>query len=110
VLLLLDEPTTGLDPKSKREVQDFILRLRKVHDATVLLTSHDMDEVEKLCDNIALMSDGKFVTVGTPAEIKLQVQAKKAARGEEDKVATMEDVFIELTGRKWEDEEEEAKD
>jgi ABC-type multidrug transport system ATPase subunit len=70
VLLLLDEPTTGLDPKSKREVQAFVLELRRQHDATVLLTSHDMDEVERLCDRIAIMNEGKIVAEGTAAELK----------------------------------------
>jgi ABC-2 type transport system ATP-binding protein len=113
VLLLLDEPTTGLDPKSKRDVQDFVLQLRKSHDATVLLTSHDMDEVEKLCDRIALMSEGKFVEVGTAAELKEAVRLRKIGRGEAIPEAgvSMEDVFIELTGQQWKkDDEEEAKD
>ncbi|HEX6508903.1 MAG TPA: ABC transporter ATP-binding protein, partial [Chloroflexota bacterium] len=58
VLLLLDEPTTGLDPRSKKDVQQFILELRKVHDATVLLTSHDMDEADALCDRLAIVDKG----------------------------------------------------
>jgi ABC-2 type transport system ATP-binding protein len=107
VMLLLDEPTTGLDPKSKRDVQAFVLSLRQQHDATVLLTSHDMDEVEKLCDRIALMSDGRFVMVGTAEELKQAVRERKIGRGEE--VAgdvSMEDVFIELTGQQWQKEDE----
>ena len=58
VLLLLDEPTTGLDPRSKRDVQDFVLQLRDQHDATILLCSHDMDEAERLCDRIAILDRG----------------------------------------------------
>lgn len=108
VLLLLDEPTTGLDPKSKRDVQDFVLHLRKMHDATVVLTSHDMDEVEKLCDRIALMSEGRFVKVGTAAELKETVRLRKLSRGEAVPEAgvSMEDVFIELTGKEWKKEDE----
>jgi len=53
VLLLLDEPTTGLDPVSKRQVQKYIIKVRESHDTTVLLTSHDLDEVERICDRVA---------------------------------------------------------
>ncbi|MCC7477378.1 ABC transporter ATP-binding protein [bacterium] len=80
VLLLLDEPTTGLDPKSKREVQAFVLELRRRHDATVLLTSHDMDEVERLCDRIAIMNEGKIVAEGTADELKALVTARVRER------------------------------
>jgi ABC-2 type transport system ATP-binding protein len=110
ILLLLDEPTTGLDPKSKRDVQDFILELQRTHDATVLLTSHDMDEVERLCGRIALMSEGRFVAVGTADELKELVRARMAERGDEKAKTglTMEDVFIELTGKEWKKAEEEV--
>jgi ABC-2 type transport system ATP-binding protein len=102
VLLLLDEPTTGLDPKSKRDVQEFILELQRVHDATVLLTSHDMDEVERLCSRIALMSEGRFVALGSAEELKELVRARKRERNEEiDNNMNMEHVFIELTGTDW---------
>jgi ABC-2 type transport system ATP-binding protein len=102
VLLLLDEPTTGLDPKSKRDVQDFILELQRVHDSTVLLTSHDMDEVERLCGRIALMAQGRFVALGSAEELKELVRARKRERGEAiDNNMNMEHVFIELTGTEW---------
>jgi ABC-2 type transport system ATP-binding protein len=104
VLLLLDEPTTGLDPKSKRDVQDFILELNRMHDATVLLTSHDMDEVERLCGRIAIMNEGQFVERGTAEELKRIVAQRLADRGdarEPDNPVTMEDVFIQLTGKQW---------
>ena len=65
VLLLLDEPTTGLDPRSKRDVQDFVLQLRQEHDATILLCSHDMDEAERLCDRIAVIDKGEVVAIDT---------------------------------------------
>src|SRR6058998_2101270 len=70
VLLLLDEPTTGLDPRSKRDVQTFVNRLRDQHDATILLTTHDMDEADALCDRIAIIDSGRIVAEGTPAELK----------------------------------------
>ena len=112
VMLLLDEPTTGLDPKSKRDVQDFILELQRVHDATVLLTSHDMDEVERLCGRIALMTDGRFVARGTAEELKQQVLARRVERGEAaagDPLPNMEDVFIELTGHEWKKADEDVE-
>ncbi len=85
VLLVLDEPTTGLDPASKRDVQAFIQEVRDSHDATVLLMSHDMDEIARLCDRMAVLDDGRIVAQGTPASL--------AAPGE-----SLEDAFIRLTG------------
>ena len=60
-LLLLDEPTTGLDPKSKRDVQDFIDEIRHEYNAVILLTTHDMAEAGTLCDQIAIIDNGKFI-------------------------------------------------
>ncbi|MCZ6680702.1 MAG: ABC transporter ATP-binding protein [Candidatus Poribacteria bacterium] len=91
ILLLLDEPTTGLDPKSKRDVQQCVDEIRHEHDAIILLTTHDMEEAEKMCDRIAIIDDGKFIAEGTAKELKSLVTK---AGGE----ATLEDVFIELTG------------
>src|SRR5437588_13016868 len=70
VLLLLDEATTGLDPRSKREVQQCVLGLRERHDATVVLTTHDMDEADRLCDRIAVLDRGKIVAEDSPACLK----------------------------------------
>ncbi len=92
ILLLLDEPTTGLDPKSKRDVQRFISEIREDHDVVVLLTTHDMDEAETLCDHISIIDNGEFIATGTPKELKAQV----STQGDQ---VTLEDVFIELTGK-----------
>ena len=92
ILLLLDEPTTGLDPKSKRDVQAFINEIRHEQDAIVLLTTHDMDEAEKLCDQIAIIDQGKFIAEGSVKELKRLVP-----KPEEE--VSLEDVFIELTGK-----------
>jgi ABC-2 type transport system ATP-binding protein len=103
IVLLLDEPTTGLDPRSKREVQQFILELRARHDATVLLTTHDMDEADRLCDRIAIIDNGRIIAQDTPAGLKHMVAP--------DGGATLEDVFMKLTGRSLDnDTGEEAAD
>ena len=101
ILLLLDEPTTGLDPRSKQDVQVFIRELRDTHDATILLTTHDMDEADALCDLIAIIDGGRIVAQGTPAQLKLDV----AARLQLDHPATLTEVFLAYTGRDWEADE-----
>ena len=90
VLLLLDEPTTGLDPRSKKDVQRMVLSLRDQHDATVVLTTHDMDEADRMCDRVAVLDRGRIIALDTPDHLK-------QAGG------SMEDVFMRLTH-----EEEEA--
>jgi ABC-2 type transport system ATP-binding protein len=84
VLLLLDEPTTGLDPRSKKDVQHLVLQLRAEHDATVVLTTHDMDEADRLCDRLAVLDRGRVIASGQPAELK-------------DAGDSLEDVFMRLT-------------
>lgn len=93
-VLLLDEPTTGLDPRSKREVQAVVRELRDEFKTTILLTTHDMTEAEALCDRIAIMDLGEIVALGTPAELRAMVEVH------EGKQVTLEDVFLELTGKK----------
>jgi ABC-2 type transport system ATP-binding protein len=99
VLLLLDEPTTGLDPRSKQDVQRFILRMRREHDTTVFLTTHDMDEADRLCDRIAVIDNGKIVALDTPDGLKRQIGAQSGKNGS----TTMEDVFLALTGKSLDD-------
>jgi ABC-2 type transport system ATP-binding protein len=99
ILLLLDEPTTGLDPRSKREVQTFVEELRDKHDATILLTTHDMQEADALCDRVAILDDGQIVALDTPAGLKASVGR---TNGHE---VTLEDVFMELTGKRLRQEE-----
>lgn len=100
-LLLLDEPTTGLDPRSKREVQAVVRELREVHGTTILLTTHDMIEAETLCDRIAIMDSGRVVALDTPEGLKNRV------RGTADRQPTLEEVFLELTGKQLHNSEEE---
>jgi len=92
VLLLLDEPTTGLDPVSKRQVQEFILKIREIHDTTVLMTSHDLDEVERICGRVAIIDNGKFVACNSASELK-----KNISNNGRD--TTLEDVFVHFTGK-----------
>jgi ABC-2 type transport system ATP-binding protein len=99
VLLLLDEPTTGLDPRSKQDVQRFILRMRREHDTTVFLTTHDMDEADRLCDRIAVIDNGKIVALDTPDGLKRQIGAQSGKNGS----TSMEDVFLTLTGKSLDD-------
>ena len=106
VLLLLDEPTTGLDPRSKLDVQRFVAELRDTHDATILLTTHDMDEADALCDRIAIIDGGRIVADGEPDELKAAV-ATRLGLGQP---ATLTEVFMAYTGRDWEAEEAEDGD
>jgi len=101
ILLLLDEPTTGLDPHSKRDVQAFAREIRQTHDATVLLTTHDMDEADRLCDRIAIIDEGRIIALDTPERLKTLVPSQNGDR------PTLEDVFIGLTGRGFEEAEAE---
>lgn len=103
VLLLLDEPTTGLDPRSKKDVQRFVHDLRNNHDATIIICSHDMDEAENLCDRIAIMHDGRIIATGTVDQLKHLVAERYGVVD-----PSMEDVFIALTGRDLRDDEEAA--
>jgi ABC-2 type transport system ATP-binding protein len=86
-LLLLDEPTTGLDPKSRRDVQSFLEDLRREEGTTILLTTHDMDEAERLCARIGFLAHGRLVAEGTAEELKRASGA-----------ATLEEAFITVTG------------
>src|SRR5215472_10817295 len=86
-LLLLDEPTTGLDPKSRRDVQAFLEDLRQREGTTILLTTHDMAEAERLCGRIGFLARGRLVAEGTAEGLRRQASA-----------ATLDDAFIGLTG------------
>ena len=105
-LLLLDEPTTGLDPRSKLDVQTFIEEINQTHDATIVLTTHDLAEAERLCSRITVLNDGRIVTAGTPGELKAQTTARLGHD------ATLEDVFMTYTGRSLDDDlaEDESDD
>ena len=93
IVLLLDEPTTGLDPRSKLEVQEFIREIRRVHDATVLLCTHDLVEAEELADRVGILDRGRLIELATADELKRKHGAK-----------TLEEAFFAATGKSFEDE------
>jgi ABC-2 type transport system ATP-binding protein len=95
VLLLLDEPTTGLDPRSKLEVQEFIRVVRRAHDATILLCTHDLDEAESLAERIGILDRGELICLEPAEELKRRYGA-----------ATLEEAFFAATGRSFADDEE----
>jgi ABC-2 type transport system ATP-binding protein len=95
VLLLLDEPTTGLDPRSKLEVQEFIREIRTSHDATVLLCTHDLAEAETLAERIGILDNGKLIALASADELRRRYNAE-----------TLEDAFFAATGKTIEDEAE----
>ena len=98
-LLLLDEPTTGLDPRSKREVQSVVRELRDDFGTTILLTTHDMVEADELCDRIAIIDSGRIVALDTPQALKKMI----SSNGDHP---TLEEVFLELTGKELVKEDE----
>ena len=97
VLLLLDEPTTGLDPRSKLDVRRFIEELRDTHDTTIVLTTHDLEEAEQLSDRITVIDRGRVVAEDTPAGL-IASAARRLGRS-----ATLWDVFMAHTGRSLDD-------
>jgi ABC-2 type transport system ATP-binding protein len=100
-LLLLDEPTTGLDPRSKLDVQTFIEELRASHDATIVLTTHDLAEAERLCRHITILDGGRVVAEDTPDGLKAMVSAQRG------RPVSLEDVFMTYTGRSLDEDVEE---
>lgn len=99
VLLLLDEPTTGLDPRSKLEVQDFIRAMRAAHDATIVLCTHDLNEAESLAERVGILDRGRLLALEPAPQLKARYDAK-----------TLEDAFFAATGRSFEDEAEAEED
>jgi ABC-2 type transport system ATP-binding protein len=101
-LLLMDEPTTGLDPRSKREVQELVRSIRRDRAATVLLCTHDLQEAEVLCDRVVVIDQGRVLAEGTPAEL---IRKHAAEEG-----GSLEDAFMKLTGKRLEEDEEEKEE
>ena len=99
VVLLLDEPTTGLDPRSKLEVQEFITDIRTTHDSTILLCTHDLAEAEVLADRIGILDRGRLLVLETADELKRRYEG-----------GTLEEAFFAATGRAFEAEVDEDDD
>jgi ABC-2 type transport system ATP-binding protein len=93
IVLLLDEPTTGLDPRSKIEVQDFIREIRETHDATVLLCTHDLVEAEQLAERVGILDRGRLIELAPADDLKRRYDAE-----------TLEEAFFAATGKAFEDE------
>jgi ABC-2 type transport system ATP-binding protein len=91
ILLLLDEPTTGLDPRSKQEVQEFIREVRAEHDATVLLCTHDLAEAETLADRVGILDDGELLCLEPADQLKRRYDSE-----------TLEEAFFAASGHAFE--------
>jgi ABC-2 type transport system ATP-binding protein len=97
VLLLLDEPTTGLDPRSKQEVQTFIRELRAIHDTTILLCTHDLAEAESLAERVGILHAGRLLALSAPDALTRRYGAQ-----------TLEGAFFTATGVAFDEEQEEV--
>ena len=104
VLLFLDEPTTGLDPQSRRQMWDLISQFQS-EGKTIVLTTHYMEEAERLCDRVAIVDHGHVIALGSPSDLIDSVDVSNLPPPEPRKTsATLEDVFVSLTGRTLRDE------
>lgn len=97
-VFFLDEPTTGLDPQARRNLWDLV-RAIKASGVTVVITTHYMDEAELLCDRIAVMDNGKIIALDTPKNLVKALLKKGFKKETQVEQATLEDVFIDLTGK-----------
>jgi ABC-2 type transport system ATP-binding protein len=92
-VFFLDEPTTGLDPVSRTGAWAMLQKIKSERDLTVLLTTHYMDEADKLCDRIAIVDHGKLVALDTPAGLKASIPSADPDR------VTLDEVFVHYAGR-----------
>lgn len=97
-VIFLDEPTTGLDPQARRNLWELIQQIRK-EGTTVIITTHYMDEAEVLCDRVGIMDEGLILTIDTPANLIDKLVKSGFKRKEVVKEASLEDVFLDLTGK-----------
>jgi ABC-2 type transport system ATP-binding protein len=96
MLMLLDEPTTGLDPRSKKDVQAVVKKIREEHNASILLCTHDMDEAEELCDRVGIIVNGRIVALDEPNALKRRYQV-------DGHLPNLEEVFMAATGSSFEE-------
>ncbi len=97
-IIFLDEPTTGLDPQARRNLWELITNIRD-KGTTVIITTHYMDEAEQLCDRVAIMDEGRIIAIDSPDKLIDQLVATGFERPKVTKSASLEDVFINLTGK-----------
>ena len=102
-IIFLDEPTTGLDPQARRNLWELIKDIRD-KGTTVIITTHYMDEAEVLCDRVAIIDAGKIIAINSPGSLIDALVATGFRRQQDVKKASLEDVFLDLTGKEWRDE------
>ena len=102
-IIFLDEPTTGLDPQARRNLWELVRRIRE-KGTTVMLTTHYMDEAEYLCDRVGIIDKGIILTIDTPDNLIDDLISKGFSKAREQKLASLEDVFLKLTGHELRDE------
>jgi len=100
-VFFLDEPTTGLDPQARRRLWELVQRLQK-RDITVILTTHYMEEAEVLCERVAIMDEGTIVAMDSPKNLVQQLLKRGFKKERRVEQADLEDVFIDITGKKLE--------
>jgi ABC-2 type transport system ATP-binding protein len=101
-IIFLDEPTTGLDPQARIHLWEMVRKVNK-SGVTIVLTTHYMDEAEQLCDRLAIMDNGKIMKIGTPKTFVKDLLATGFKKEMKPEPANLEDVFLNLTGRKLRD-------
>jgi len=101
-VFFMDEPTTGLDPQARRNLWDLVQQIQK-KGITIVMTTHYMEEAEILCDRVAIMDNGKIITIDSPKNLVKQLLKKGFKKSQHVEQANLEDVFIDLTGKKLKD-------
>lgn len=96
-VIFLDEPTTGLDPQARRNLWDLIFKIKN-NGSTIMLTTHYMDEAEILCDRVGIIDNGNLITIDTPDNLIDALVKSGFEKPRQVKLASLEDVFINLTG------------
>ncbi len=104
-VLFLDEPTTGLDPETRKALWNALIRLRKERNLTVLLTTHYLEEADHLCDRLAIVDHGKVVAEGAPAMLKTSIRGDTVTGG----IPTLDDVYMHYTGHRMDQDASEGQ-
>jgi ABC-2 type transport system ATP-binding protein len=101
-VFFMDEPTTGLDPQARRNLWDLVSRV-KGKGITIILTTHSMEEAELLCDRVAIMDNGRIISMDSPKKLVKDLLSKGFTKQQHVEQANLEDVFIDLTGKDLKD-------